>query len=272
MAGRKLNPVRSSNPLGKTGSPKRPRRSSRIQIGCCGFPKSKKVYYGTFTAVELQNTFYTLPSLDLLERWRNEAPKNFEFTIKACQLITHPASSLTYQKAKLAPRNPERYGYFQPTEEVQSVWQEVLKQAEVLKSKVVVFQSPASFRPEEPNIKNLYQFFEKIDRHGLILCWESRGAWIREPDRVMKICKELDLVDCVDPSIRQPVFGKIFYFRLHGGKDYQKKYSDEDLKFIIEQVKGKQGYLMFNNIYMFDDGVRMKALLTHNILTTDEPS
>ncbi|MEM2991413.1 MAG: DUF72 domain-containing protein, partial [Halobacteria archaeon] len=44
----------------------------KLKIGCCGFPKSKKLYYQHFSTVELQNTFYSLPKLEFVERWKAE--------------------------------------------------------------------------------------------------------------------------------------------------------------------------------------------------------
>ncbi|MHC1610664.1 MAG: DUF72 domain-containing protein [Candidatus Methanospirareceae archaeon] len=37
----------------------------------------------------------------MAERWRLRAPKEFEFTVKAWQLITHEPTSPTYRKARL---------------------------------------------------------------------------------------------------------------------------------------------------------------------------
>ena len=233
--------------------------AAKIKIGCCGFPRAKDSYYKFFKVVELQKTFYELPRLNLLERWRREAPQGFEFTIKASQLITHPSSSPTYRRFKGELKNPERYGYFQPTKEVFDVWKRILEQAEVLKSKVVLFQTPASFLPLPKNIKNLYQFFQKIDRKDISLFWESRGKW--KEDELLKILKDCDIGDCVDPFLREPLYGKYFYFRLHGGKGYRKKYSERELLELKRKVLKREGYIMFNNIHMWEDGLRLMEIM-----------
>jgi uncharacterized protein YecE (DUF72 family) len=72
-----------------------------IKVGCCGFPCSRKRYYENFDVIEIQKTFYNPPRIETAEKWRSDAPKNFEFTLKAWQLITHPKESPTYRKAKL---------------------------------------------------------------------------------------------------------------------------------------------------------------------------
>jgi uncharacterized protein YecE (DUF72 family) len=71
-----------------------------IEIGCCGFPCSREKYFRDFKIIEIQQTFYQPPQISLVKKWRNEAPEDFEFTIKAWQLITHPVSSQTYKKLK----------------------------------------------------------------------------------------------------------------------------------------------------------------------------
>jgi len=54
-----------------------------IEIGCCGCPVSRKRYFEQFPVVEIQQTFYLPPQILLAQKWRREAPKDFEYTIKA---------------------------------------------------------------------------------------------------------------------------------------------------------------------------------------------
>jgi uncharacterized protein YecE (DUF72 family) len=60
-----------------------------IKIGCCGFPVAQARYARHFPVVEVQQTFYQVPSLATLAGWRERLPSDFEFTLKAWQLITH---------------------------------------------------------------------------------------------------------------------------------------------------------------------------------------
>lgn len=46
-------------------------------------------YAGRFSAVEINNTFYTPPTAALLEGWAAQVPANFRFVLKASQDITH---------------------------------------------------------------------------------------------------------------------------------------------------------------------------------------
>src|SRR5690606_30170924 len=46
-------------------------------------------YADHFTSVEINNTFYKNPTDELLAGWTSRVPKNFRFTVKANQRITH---------------------------------------------------------------------------------------------------------------------------------------------------------------------------------------
>ena len=46
-------------------------------------------YSRRLPAVEINNTFYRLPQPAMIENWREQVPKDFRFSIKASQRITH---------------------------------------------------------------------------------------------------------------------------------------------------------------------------------------
>ena len=46
-------------------------------------------YAGELPAVEINNTFYRLPKVDLLAKWAEQVPEDFRFSIKASRRITH---------------------------------------------------------------------------------------------------------------------------------------------------------------------------------------
>lgn len=52
-------------------------------------PELLKLYLRDFRAVEVNNTFYHLPSVPVLESWRKAAPAGFRFGVKASRFITH---------------------------------------------------------------------------------------------------------------------------------------------------------------------------------------
>src|SRR5215211_4148447 len=123
--------------------------NKRVKVGCCGFRMAMAEYVAHFQVVEVQQTFYQPPQVQTLERWRAEAPKDFEFTLKAWMLITHEARSPTYRRLKreLTEEEREQCGSFRPTPMVREAWDVTLACARALKARRVLFQCPASFRP-----------------------------------------------------------------------------------------------------------------------------
>lgn len=237
------------------------RNRSRIKIGCCGFPKAKKEYYRRFRLVEVQQTFYQPPLLKTAETWRAGAPEGFEFAVKAWQLITHPASSPTYRRLRTRVENPGRCGFFKPTDEVWAAWERTKEIALALRARIVLFQCPAGFAPTEAHVRDLRGFFSRLRRPGreFLFAWEPRGGW--DDGLIRDLCRDLGLIHCVDPFVRPPVFGDLAYFRLHGIGGYGYRFTEDDLrKVLLWCQEHPEVYLLFNNVSMFDDALRMKGL------------
>ena len=237
-----------------------------VLIGCCGWPEARSRYYEHFPVVELQDTFYQLPSVALAEEWRRDAPPGFRFTMKAWQLITHAASSPTYRRLKhpVPEHLREGYGGFQPTEQVWEAWERTAEIARALQAEAVVFQCPASFRPSPTNVANLEKFFQRTGPQNWLTVWEPRGDW--PADLVRELCCKHDLVHCVDPFQSAPLYGRALYFRLHGKGGYRYRYSDaelEDLARMLRQWRRERAapaYVMFNNVSMKEDALRFLRL------------
>jgi len=250
--------------------------SGIVKIGCCGFPVSRKRYFAAFKLVEIQQTFYKLPSETTLRKWREEAPIDFEFTIKAWQAITHPPSSPTWRKAGIKPEpgKEDRYGLLKPTPENFEAWEKTVEAAKVLGAKIIVVQTPPSFRYSEENLQNAIEFFSKARKKDIIVAWEPRGDWHKHTDAIREIVEKTNVIHVVDLLRREPVIAdtSIVYVRLHGlgGREvnYRYKYTDGDLVELAKKVISligehsvKQVYVLFNNIYMFEDAKRFREIL-----------
>ncbi len=237
-----------------------------ILVGCCGFPVARARYFAELSVVEIQQTFYQPPSLEVARRWRSEAPSGFQFCLKAWQLITHPPSSPTYRRLREPlSGSREAYGCFRPTREVADAWRRTLEVARALQASACLFQSPPSFPPSDQAIQHLRRFFGSVERNGIAFVWEPRGPWPAEV--VAELCRELELVHGVDPFLAQETAGAVAYYRLHGIGGYRYRYTDADLQALYERCRSslRKGrcpvYVLFNNLSMLDDARAFLALL-----------
>jgi uncharacterized protein YecE (DUF72 family) len=232
-----------------------------IKVGCCGFPCARKEYHKNFEVVEVQKTFYKPPQLETLERWKSEANENFEFTLKAWQLITHPPTSSTYRKANLLIRKErqDRYGFFRQTKEVFKAWKEVEKAAKTLKATFILFQCPPSFSETPENQRNLEEFFCSIGKpckFGL----ELRGRW--NSSILEKLVTKLDLIHVVDPFKSKAIKGELSYYRLHGITGYRHNYSPQELAKLKSFCDpSRLTYVLFNNTQMLKNALEFKSLV-----------
>jgi uncharacterized protein YecE (DUF72 family) len=233
-----------------------------IKAGCCGFRQSQAEYVKRFPVVEVQQTFYQPPQVKTLERWREAAPPDFEFTIKAWQLITHAARSPTYRRLKKELTETERAeaGSFRPTAIVQAAWEVTLASAQALKATRVLFQCPSSFTPTGEHVRDLREFFKRIERPRKLAClWEPRGKW---PDKLIAdLCRELDLTHVVDPFAARTLTPERCYYRLHGRTGWRYQYEDDELSELITMLPSRGvSYVLFNNVRMSDDAARFQML------------
>jgi uncharacterized protein YecE (DUF72 family) len=234
-----------------------------IKIGLCGFTIGAREYFETFSVLEVQQTFYEPPAARTLARWREQAPPDFEFTMKAWQLITHRWTSRTYQRLKTSLTDAEREqcGAFQSTPVVMKAWSTTLACARLLRATAILFQCPASFRAEAENVANMRGFFGAIERPaGIRLLWEPRGPW---PDALLQeLCAELGLIHVVDPFDRPAIPQPLTYWRLHGIGNHYHVYTDKELRALVTMLPAEgEAYVMFNNIPRVRDAGRFAAML-----------
>jgi uncharacterized protein YecE (DUF72 family) len=246
-----------------------PHDKSTIKVGLCGFSMAMKRYALHFPVVEVQQTFYEPPSDATMKRWVEASPRGFEFTMKAWQLITHEAKSPTYRRLRLPLDAKQRAscGAFRNSAIVREAWARTLACARVIGATAILFQCPASFRPEEVNIERLRTFFTHVANPqrplGVRYLWEPRGPqWTRQVSLARDLSRELGLVHVVDPFVDEPLVspGGEAYFRLHGISGARHVYTDRELRRLAAMTP-PGAYVMFNNIPRVGDAERFSALL-----------
>jgi uncharacterized protein YecE (DUF72 family) len=191
-------------------------------------------------------------------------PADFEFTIKAWQLVTHIAASPTYRRLRrpLAAREQAGAGAFRDSALVAEGWRVTAACAATLGASAVLFQCPASFRPTDENVENLGAFFRRIGRPpGVRLLWEPRGpSW--PADLVTSLCAAHGLTHVVDPFVNVTVTTGLTSYRLHGVTGSRHVYTDDELRRLRDMVPAAgETYVMFNNIPRADDARRFGRLL-----------
>jgi len=268
---------------------------TKARIGTSGFGIGRARYVQTFDCVEVQHTFYQPPKIATLERWREEAPPDFEFVLKAWQLITHDAKSPTYRRLKrqLSEREKQDAGYFRPSAIVNEAWEITLACAKALRAMTILFQCPASFKQTDENIANLEAFFKNrkrsvgadlsvrplenftggqtrgsvegrtlrsaptssLEEAGFNFCWEPRGDW--DPKVVKKICDDLNLWHVVDPFQSVSVTPQKLYFRLHGKGGWRYVYDEAELRELAGMLRRAGKRMKGVAPYVFFNNVRM---------------
>jgi len=218
-------------------------------IGCSGFsyPHWKGTFYpeklaqkkwlqhycSVFSSVELNVTFYRLPASATFEKWYQETPPDFAFSLKGSRFITHVKRLLvTAESLDLFFNGAVR-----------------LKE----KLKVVLWQFPPTFKI---NTERLADFLEKLRGYPARNALEFRHeSWITSD--VIEICKEHNAGLCMaDWPVfidNLPVTADFVYIRRHGeGGNYDTCYSQAELKKDAERIKsyvksGKDVFIYFNN-------------------------
>jgi len=223
-----------------------------IRVGCCGFPVAKPKYYNSLKLVEINSTFYSTPKTSLVEKWRREAPEDFEFTVKAHKSISH-------------------IHRLEPTPECLEAYSQMLKICQTLRTRLLLIQTPASLRPLDETYQAAERLCKKVGG-ALRLLWETRGLeWGKDQarERLERLLRRYGVIHVTDPFLSEPVYvGEVFYARLHGlGKRlYYYQFSDEELKLLKGKVernlrRGGEAYVLFNNLSMFDDALRFQTYL-----------
>ena len=138
-------------------------------------------------------------------------------------------------------------------------WEETKRCARALEAKVIVFQCPPSFKDTTENVANMRRFFRSEEDSAFLFAWEPRGEWSKQT--IKGLCSELGLIHCVDPMEQEALYGRLQYFRLHGGPHYQHRYSEEELNYLRDRTRDKESYVLFNNLNMYLDALAFARLI-----------
>lgn len=194
--------------------------------------KFLKFYAQDFNSVEINNTFYRLPSKKAIKQWAKTVDKTFHFAVKASRYITHikrfkdPKAGLKRFFAAIHPLS--------------------------FQIGVILFQTPPKM---EANLERLKSFIDVLPK-GYRFAFEFRHpSWYQEEIYTLLKKKKMgfcihDYDDIASPEI---VTASFVYLRLHGPHgDYSGKYPSKVLikwakKITGWQNEGKEVFCYFNN-------------------------
>ena len=215
-----------------------------------GLPQSRWLerYCSLFDTVELNNTFYRLPSESVVRNWRERTPAGFKFSVKASRLITH-------------------FRRFADCEaELATFLGRVRRLGDSLGP--ILYQAPPSMRRND----SVLERFLAMLPPDLVHAFEFRHeSWWVEP--VWEILRGRGAAFCVFNmgDVTTPVVATCgeLYARFHGpASSYASGYSDGELEAWRDRIGALPGvsraWLYFNNDiggHAHEDALRLKAIL-----------
>lgn len=190
-------------------------------------------YARHFDTVEINNTFYHLPTIKTFTSWRKQVSKDFLFAVKASRFITH-------MKKLKAPKTSAK-----------KLFNRMQKLEETLGP--VLFQLPPGWRR---NDERLARFLESLPaRHQYV--FEFRDAsWFKQD--IYDLLKQHNVAFCIHDFRGQKtpreITADFTYVRMHGPRKaaYSGSYQPRVLQNWAQQIaewqkKLKDIYIYFNN-------------------------
>ncbi len=239
--------------------------SARVRIGTSGWhykhwcgpfydeklPASKMLaaYYKHFDTVEINNSFYKLPSVTAFREWRQSTPRGFCFAVKASRFITH----------------------MKKLQDPQNALDNILLRAKELKEKLgpVLFQLPPKWTA---NPQRLEDFLRVLPRRQQYAFEFREHSW--HTPRVYDILARHNAAFCIFElsgfQSPEPITADFTYIRLHGpGGAYQGSYPKPVLRRWAEKIerwgeKLKEIYVYFDNdqaAYAAKNSAELKVLV-----------
>ena len=213
-------------------------------------------YIQHFNTVELNVTFYRLPSKKTFEGWYKKTPKDFKFVIKGSRYITHI-------KRLKDCRDPLNLFF---------------KNSSPLKEKLicVLWQLPPSLKVDLKRLENFIKIIKKKYTHCRHSFEFRNETWFNKD--TYNILKKNDLNLCIADSANltthEVITSDFIYLRFHGGKIlYGSNYSDKELKMWARKAKKwlrakKMLLAFFNNDasgFAVKNALKFKELLNEKL-------
>jgi uncharacterized protein YecE (DUF72 family) len=187
-------------------------------------------YVRFFDTVEMNATFYRLPSQETVERWRDAAPRGFVFAVKGSRYLTH--------LKRLLDTGDGLRKFYEPVSRFGP------------KLGPVLWQLPPQLKPDLPRLD---AFLARLPAGRHAVEFRDRGWYTEETcdvlDRHAAAFCEHDNVRVDPPRLT----GRFRYVRFHGTTGrYSGRYGGEALRPFAERylesaARGRDVFVYFNN-------------------------
>jgi uncharacterized protein YecE (DUF72 family) len=203
-------------------------------------------YYARhFNTVEINNSFYRLPTAKTFDNWRESSPPNFVYAVKASRFITH------MKKLKDPQTSSEKFFLV----------------AERLEKKLgpILFQLPPRWKL---NIERLTEFLEWLPpQHKYAFEFREESWFVPEVYRLLRKHKAAFCIhDFADMKVPNEITAGFSYIRFHGptSAKYWGSYSDEELQKWADRIESWRGQLKAVYVYFNNDpeGAAVRNALT----------
>lgn len=204
-------------------------------------------YATVFDFVEVNNTYYQIPTIEEAKSWRKRVPVNFEFAVKCNRQVSH--------------QNPlaSNESNFELIGKMEAI-------CKVLKAVGLVIQTPVKFRPTAENLEIAEEFFSNLNQSKVNMIWEPRGdewALSSVKGKLENLLSHNNITHCTDISKMMPIqSGNISYSRIFGkGVKNQWQFDDEEIQDLHSRAQQlpQAAYLAFHTQRQTHDAARMKA-------------
>ncbi|HYY90748.1 MAG TPA: DUF72 domain-containing protein [Candidatus Dormibacteraeota bacterium] len=207
---------------------------------------SLEAYSRAFNFVELNSSYYGLPSVSSASEWRQRAPSDFRFSVRCPRIL------VDHYGLKLLPG---ARGLLERLEEVCATLE-----AEVM---TVMISQNSGIRDSEL-VPRLKEFLGTFRADNTIVAVELRN--MKPSEEVFDLMRESGAVHSVDISNGEPAYeSRVLYSRLFGkGEDNIYEFDDKELRDIANKAskpKFEKSILAFHGVRMYRDAGRVKSFL-----------
>jgi uncharacterized protein YecE (DUF72 family) len=190
-------------------------------------------YAQHFDTVEINNSFYHLPSAKTFDNWRESSPPKFLFAVKGSRFITH--------MKKLKDPRPSSEKFFDVADRLGR------------KLGPILFQLPPRWKV---NVERLAEFLESLpQRHKYVIEIRDESWLVPEVYALLRRHKTAFCIhDFADMKVPEEITANFTYIRFHGptSAKYFGSYSSEQLREWAKRIEDWSQrlsaiYVYFNN-------------------------